>query len=174
VVPDVGDEVLVGFEYGDLRRPLVLGGLWSGRQGHPKHPTSGGKDGAVWRTKAGHNLSMSDGQGAECYARLALSTGKTSLRLGADKSSLEVERDLEVKGEAAITIKGATTLNIEAQNITVKAGAKLVLEGGAGVDIKSNGPVKIDGVVVDVTAKSNASLQANAIAQVKGAMVKIN
>lgn len=28
-VPDVGDEVLLAFEHGDINRPYVLGGLWS-------------------------------------------------------------------------------------------------------------------------------------------------
>ena len=27
-MPQIDDEVLVGFEHGDLRRPFVLGGLW--------------------------------------------------------------------------------------------------------------------------------------------------
>ncbi|HEV7862025.1 MAG TPA: phage baseplate assembly protein V, partial [Acidimicrobiia bacterium] len=174
VVPDIGDEVLVGFEYGDVRRPLVIGGLWSGRHAHPKHPTSGAKDGAVWQTKGGHNLSMSDGSGAEGYARLALASGKTSLRLGGDASSLETERDLTVDSAGAVTIKGKTNVTVEAQNITVKAGARLVLEGSAGVEIKSNGQLKIDGAVVDVTARSNVSVQGGAIAQIKGAIVKIN
>ncbi|HYH51108.1 MAG TPA: VgrG-related protein, partial [Acidimicrobiia bacterium] len=132
VIPDVGDEVLIGFEYGDVRRPLVIGGLWSGRHAHPKHPTSGAKDGAVWQTKGGHNLSMSDGSGAESYARLALASGKTSLRLGGDASSLETESDLTLDSAGAVTIKGKTDVTVEAQNITVEAGTKLVLEGSAG------------------------------------------
>src|SRR5262249_29325690 len=33
-VPDIGDEVLVGFEFGDARRPYVLGGLINGKTNH--------------------------------------------------------------------------------------------------------------------------------------------
>ncbi len=34
VLPEVGDEVLVLFEQGDIRRPYVLGGLYNGDR-HP-------------------------------------------------------------------------------------------------------------------------------------------
>jgi hypothetical protein len=40
--PEPGDEVLVAFEQGDLSRPYVVGGLWSGGSGAP--PTSSGND----------------------------------------------------------------------------------------------------------------------------------
>jgi uncharacterized protein involved in type VI secretion and phage assembly len=35
-LPDVGDEVIVAFENGDISRPFVLGSLWDGK----KPPTS--------------------------------------------------------------------------------------------------------------------------------------
>ena len=34
-VPSVGDEVLVAFVSGDLRQPVVLGGLWNGKDSPP-------------------------------------------------------------------------------------------------------------------------------------------
>jgi len=174
VIPDVGDEVLVGFEHGDVTRPLVLGGLWSSKNAHPDHATSGAKAGAIWKTKSGHLMTMSDGDSAEGYIRIALKTGKTVLRLGEDASSLEVERDLTVDGAGNVTIKARNQLNLEATNVTVKARAKLVLEGQGGVDVKSNGPANVSGVTVEVKGQGTASLEAAGMTQIKGGLVKIN
>jgi uncharacterized protein involved in type VI secretion and phage assembly len=176
VIPDVGDEVLVGFEHGDLTRPLVLGGLWSSRNAHPNHATSGAKAGAVWQTKAGHLMTMSDGASpAESYVRLALQTGKTTLRLGEDKSSLDVEKDLTVSGEAAITISARQDVAIEANTITLKARQKLVLEGQTGVEINSSGgPVKVTGMTAELKGQTTVTVEGGAMAQIKGGMVKIN
>ena len=35
-LPEVNDEVLVGFEQGDINRPYVLGGLWNGQDTPPE------------------------------------------------------------------------------------------------------------------------------------------
>ncbi|MHC5732095.1 MAG: phage baseplate assembly protein V, partial [Nostoc sp.] len=35
-LPEVNDEVLVGFEHGDIHRPYVLGGVWNGKDAPPE------------------------------------------------------------------------------------------------------------------------------------------
>jgi uncharacterized protein involved in type VI secretion and phage assembly len=37
-LPEVGDQVVVGFESGDLRNPIVIGSLWNGKR--PPTPSS--------------------------------------------------------------------------------------------------------------------------------------
>jgi uncharacterized protein involved in type VI secretion and phage assembly len=43
-VPDVNDEVLVAFEHGDVRSPVIVGNLWNGTDRPPSSATSTGTD----------------------------------------------------------------------------------------------------------------------------------
>jgi phage protein D len=36
-LPEVQDEVLVGFEHGDIHRPYIIGGVWNGEDGAPEN-----------------------------------------------------------------------------------------------------------------------------------------
>lgn len=44
LIPEVGDEVLVGFERGDLRFPYVLGALWNAKDKPPLANSDGKND----------------------------------------------------------------------------------------------------------------------------------
>jgi phage baseplate assembly protein V len=59
-VPEVGDEVLVAFVHGDMRFPIVLGGLYNGVDKPPTARTDG-RDQKMIRTKAGHEVLLDDG-----------------------------------------------------------------------------------------------------------------
>lgn len=59
-VPEIGDEVLVAFVHGDMRFPIVLGGLYNGVDKPPTARTDG-RDQKIIRTKAGHEVLLDDG-----------------------------------------------------------------------------------------------------------------
>lgn len=60
--PEKDDEVLVAFLQGDMRWPIVLGGLYNG-QDRPPTARSDSLDQKLWRTKGGHELLMDDTSG---------------------------------------------------------------------------------------------------------------
>ncbi|GAB3451450.1 phage baseplate assembly protein V [Actinophytocola sediminis] len=58
-VPEIGDEVLVAFVHGDMRFPIVLGGLYNGVDKPPTARTDG-RDQKIIRTRAGHEVLFDD------------------------------------------------------------------------------------------------------------------
>ncbi len=183
VFPEVGDEVLVGFEHGDLRRPVVLGGLWSKKNTTPLANKESNKDllkdGQVltreWRSRLGHKISMKDGEKpADRWVVVELSDGKTWFRLIEDKvelatpsdTSMQIDKKLDAKVKDNVTIDGS-------KEIKIKAGTKLVIEAPQ-IEIKGQTSVLIDGGKVDIKAKGMMTVQASGITTIKGSLVKIN
>jgi type VI secretion system secreted protein VgrG len=68
-MPEVGDEVMVGFEDGDPERPYVLGCLWNGVHQAPREEFWGGEletnDVKRIVTKSGHRIQLVDKDGKE-------------------------------------------------------------------------------------------------------------
>jgi uncharacterized protein involved in type VI secretion and phage assembly len=178
-LPEVGDEVLVGFEGGDLRQPVVLGGLYGAKSTIPLWDVDQGKvDGRRITSRLGHYVELGDGSSADKqHVMLMLAGQKSKLRLGKDRVDLEVPAGVPValkSGNASITLG-------DDGSITLK-GAKIVIEGDQSVAISAKGNVKLVG---DQSATVESKLQAavkgaqtdlegSGIMQIKGGLVKIN
>ncbi|HTO81464.1 MAG TPA: phage baseplate assembly protein V [Methylomirabilota bacterium] len=63
-VPEVGDEVLIAFIQGDMRQPIILGGLYNGND-KPATYRAADKDQKMVQTKAGHIVLLDDTSGKE-------------------------------------------------------------------------------------------------------------
>lgn len=127
-VPEVGDEVLVGFEHDEPTRPIVLGGLWNRQDPPPSADlVSGGKvKGRVLASRKDHRLTLTDDP-----------TSAIELGLGDARCTLHLE-----KSESSLT--GEQKLVLTATDVEVRATSKLSL-AGAQVDISAQGPLTLTG-----------------------------
>ncbi|WP_164479154.1 phage baseplate assembly protein V [Nakamurella antarctica] len=177
-LPEVNDEVMVAFESGDMRRPIVLGGLFNTTD---QPGDFGVNDGAVDRrritSRLGHSLEFSDDADTKAqHIALALAGGKHTVKLGKEALLAEVPAGVPItvkSGDTVVEISKAGDITLSGSTITLKASKDIELSG-ANVTIKANVKLAASAAIVEVKASAKADLSAGGIVAVKGAMVQIN
>ena len=134
-IPEVGDEVLVAFERGDLRFPYIVGSLWNGVDGAPETNADGKNDRRVIKTRKGHQLSFDDGDAGS--VRLKLNDGKL---LVIDDDGIRLDdgsgNSLVIDSRSgSMTLQAAASLSLKAPQVTIESSATLSL--------KSSGPATV-------------------------------
>jgi hypothetical protein len=149
-LPEVGDEVLVGFEFGDPRRPYVLGGLATSKSRHELGgepiATSGGTSAVVWRgivSPNGNRLAFHD----ERTPGSSPTPTKGEIVLGTAKGDVSVVID-QIKGTLTLVCKDGGKIDVLAgkgAEVNIGGGATLNLTADESIKIESKGPVEIKG-----------------------------
>jgi uncharacterized protein involved in type VI secretion and phage assembly len=118
-VPEVGDEVLVAFVQGDMRFPIIVGGLYNGVD---KPPTSrrDDRDQKLIKTKGEHELLFDDTAGS-MRARLKTAGGHM-LDLDDEGKTVTVS---STGGDKVVLDDNAKSITIE-----TAGGQKVLLESG--------------------------------------------
>jgi uncharacterized protein involved in type VI secretion and phage assembly len=178
-MPQIDTEVVVMFEGGDRRRPIVLGSHWNG---HDKPPLAAdtflhGKTVVQWqvRTAGGQTLTFDETPGKESVS-VVLPDGNTRLVLNKDKVELWSDsKNLEVKsGQASMLLANGRDVTLQGMNVTIKANQALKLEGLT-VEAAAQTTAKLEGrATVEIKGGASAKLSASGIAEVAGSLVKIN
>lgn len=143
-LPEVDDEVLVGFEHGDLRFPYVLGALWNGKDKPPTDNGDGKNNLRVIQSRSGHVIKLNDEEGKETI-EIVDKTGKNSIVIDTAKNTLTITTDKDI---ALAAPKGKITL--DAQNIELKSSADTKIEASAGMDVKASSTLNIKGATVNI------------------------
>ncbi|MBN2394152.1 MAG: VgrG-related protein [Anaerolineae bacterium] len=169
VMPEVNDEVLVTFAYGDFSQPYVLGGTWNGQYAIPPEcaGASSGEKPLVrtWRSRTGHHITMYDN--ADNKVEL-ITAGEHQVVLDDKQSNITISSKeghqivLDDKNKSiTITSKGGISLKLDDQ------GKKVTIQGSTDVDIQASGNLSLK-------ANGEMNLQANGQVNIKGAMVNLN
>ena len=164
-LPEVGDEVLVGFEFGDVRRPYVLGGMINGKTEHDLVDsavkttpplTQVTKRGFV--SRLGNRLVFEDEDQGPIPTKSSITIGDkdNKVQMVVDKKNGEIKIMCDSTAPPAkIVIQQSGpggSISVKADgNISLEATApgKVSIKGGAGVSIDGGpGTVEIKGSII--------------------------
>jgi uncharacterized protein involved in type VI secretion and phage assembly len=157
--PMIDDEVVVAFEHGDTRRPIVVGFLHNGRDKPPKVATD--SNGSKRGGEVGANTFVLHGRGdadinfrnqlvMEAKEKVSLKVVNGNFEVVSDKEvKLDAKSKVELKSQGAIEVSATNALKLKAVSVTVEASSALELKG-ATVDIKGSGPVNIRGAIINL------------------------
>jgi uncharacterized protein involved in type VI secretion and phage assembly len=143
-LPEVEDEVLVAFQYGDPRFPYVVGALWNGTDAPPADNADGKNSLRVIKSRSGHVLRLTDEDGKE-KIEVIDKTGKNSIVIDTSQNTLTITADKDIVLSAP-----QGTIKLDAQKVEIKSSADAKVEAGAGMDLKASGQMTVKGATVNI------------------------
>jgi uncharacterized protein involved in type VI secretion and phage assembly len=145
LIPEVGDECVVGWERGDLRFPYVLGVLWNGKDKPPYANADGNNEQRLFKSRDGHGWFIKDASPGS--AEFKHKSGKHVL-LDDDGLVFEDENGNKVKidtrGNGNMTIQTSGHLDIKADSITIQASTTMEVKASGGTLTVSGQQVNIN------------------------------
>lgn len=181
----VSDEVMVMFEAGDMRRPVVIGGVWSSKV---KPDVTSSKEAQMETTylstpDGSHTLKMVTGASKNGSAELSLTStvdklkGNLTFKDGDEpKATLEVdEGELKIRsGKTTVTIDKNGNLKIDADgNVDIESKKDVTIKG-ANITLAAKSAATVKGATLALESKGVADLKASGATNVKGSVVNIN
>lgn len=143
-LPEVGDEVLVAFEHGDVHFPFVVGALWNGVDKPPETNSDGKNNRRLFKSRSGHKIILDDKDGSEKIEIIDKSE-KNIITIDTKSNTITLTSDKDIVLQAP---KGK--ISLEAKEINLKSQAATKIEAGAGMDVKATANLVLKGAMVQI------------------------
>ncbi|MER3486793.1 MAG: type IV secretion protein Rhs, partial [Chloroflexota bacterium] len=166
ILPEVGDEVLVAFEHGDINYPVIVGMLWNGRDKPPQLASAvvsatGKVNQRILKSRLGHTVTLDDSEESPGIT-IVDKTGKNIIKLNSQTNELtiSVEGDLSLNAKGNISITAQRNVSITAQqgnlDASAQANASMEAKGGKATvkgvtgEVQASGPLNVRGATVNI------------------------
>jgi uncharacterized protein involved in type VI secretion and phage assembly len=146
MLPQVNEEVVIGFEHGDTRRPIVVGSVFNGKD----------KPGADLLQKNDGTFSVLSDQKIHQHS-------KKDFEIKSDQNmTVEIKKDKTetIQGNYKNTATGNG--NLKAQQYTIEAGAVMTVKG-ANVTVEASGSLTLKGSAVTIQGSSAVNISGGII-----------
>ena len=195
-LPEVGDQVLLAFEGGNIEKPYVIGCIQKTADKFLKDSVD--KDNQYKRivTKHGSNIVFEDNSMDEngLKDKITIETAQQKLQIKMDNENEKIRIGDKAKEDfmEMYTKEGAGTLTIQIKSkITIKVGDKITmtlngesgavsiqadtiaLEGTNRVTAKSDSSIKMEAAQIDASANSSLKLESSGAAKLAGSTVTV-
>ncbi len=186
-LPEVGDEVLVIFDQGNINRPYVIGSIYKADDKFHKKAFDENNNIKGFKTRGGHEVNLYDEDGKQ-YIDVKTPKG-LNIRMDDEKNIMTVtdkdkkncvEIDVEngkvsIKAENGVMLtSNSSKINIQgdSNSIAVKSDA-IKIEGSNSIKLKAQS-LDIEAGMLNVKASNVLNLKSDGVANLKGSLVKIN
>ena len=137
-VPEIGEEVMVGFEMDNAERPYIIGALYNGGECKPDEKWAASEsDGGTTnnikaiRTRNGHTILFNDKGEAGLIEIYDNKNNTYHITLSADDKKITIYSagDIEINADGSISMTAKDNVNIKANsNISVKADKEVTIQ----------------------------------------------
>ena len=165
-VPEIGEEVMVGFEMNNAERPYIIGSFYNGGNGKPDEnwAVSTEEDGTTnnikaIRTRNGHTILFNDKGDAGLLEIYDNKNNTYHITLSADDKKITIYSagNVEVIADNDINVNAGNNIAVNAEgDITVNAKGDIGINADGDIGIKSKGNISME-------AKKEVSIQASKV-----------
>ncbi len=148
MLPQPNEEVIVGFEHNDPRRPIVVGSLFNGKD-KPGPDLLQNRDGsfAMLSNEKAHMHTKKDFEIKSDQNMIVEITKDEKVKVGGNSEHTSTGNN-KLKAQQ-FNVEAGSTMTLKGVSVTVEASASLTLKG-ATVDIQGSGPVNIKGAIINL------------------------